>query len=132
MKKIFVCLLIVIVTVTGIVGISYFSGIMNYKKQVSNIQVSSVDLDKIPDGTYIGKCSATMVEAEVKVEVKDHRIINIDLLKHKNGKGRPAEVIPDKVVKAQSLNVDMVTGATSSSKVILKAIENALNEGASK
>ncbi|GAI95081.1 unnamed protein product, partial [marine sediment metagenome] len=32
-----------------------------------------------------------------------------------------------KVVEAQTLQVDAVSGATYSSKVILKAIENALN-----
>jgi uncharacterized protein with FMN-binding domain len=43
-----------------------------------------------------------------------------------NGKGKPAEVIPQKVMDAQSLQVDTISGVTSSSKVILKAIEKAL------
>ena len=49
------------------------------------------------------------------------------MLEHKNGQGTPAEVIPEKVVETQTLEVDIVSGATYSSKVILKAIENALN-----
>jgi uncharacterized protein with FMN-binding domain len=57
----------------------------------------------------------------------NHKIEYIELVKHKNGRGGPAEIIPIKVVEAQSLDVDIVSGATSSSKVILKAIENALN-----
>jgi len=41
-------------------------------------------------------------------------------------KGKPAEAIVDSVVAAQSLQVDIVSGATLSSKCILKAIEVAL------
>ncbi len=59
--------------------------------------------------------------------VKNHQITEIELVKHKSGRGAPAEIIPSKVVEAQTLQVDAVSGATYSSKVILKAIENALN-----
>lgn len=55
----------------------------------------------------------------------------IDLVKHNHGKGASAEIITDKVTEAQSLDVDIVSGATSSSKVILKAIEDALNSAVS-
>jgi uncharacterized protein with FMN-binding domain len=53
-------------------------------------------------------------------------IQNIDLIKHFNGRGEKAEVIIPKVVEAQSLKVDVVSGATASSKAILKAVETAL------
>ena len=52
-----------------------------------------------------------IVAAEVAVTVKDHKIANIVLLSHKNGRGKPAEVIPEKVLKAQSLQVDTISGA---------------------
>lgn len=42
---------------------------------------------------------------------------------------RRAESIPQMVIEAQSLEVNVVSGATYSSKVILKAIENAFIEG---
>jgi uncharacterized protein with FMN-binding domain len=47
-------------------------------------------------------------------------------LKHVNGKGTAAESIPETVVEKQTLQVDSVSGATYSSKVILLAIETAL------
>jgi uncharacterized protein with FMN-binding domain len=47
-------------------------------------------------------------------------------LEHRNGQGEAAEVIPQMVVDAQSLQVDAISGATFSSKVILLAIEDAL------
>ena len=43
--------------------------------------------------------------------------------------GEKAEVIIDKVMAEQSLEVDVVSGATLSSKCILNAIENALAPG---
>lgn len=57
------------------------------------------------------------------VTVKDHKIVDILLLNHKNNKGKIGEVINEKVLMAQSLQVDTVSGTTNSSKVILKAIE---------
>jgi uncharacterized protein with FMN-binding domain len=53
-------------------------------------------------------------------------IKKIEIVRHLNGQGKPAEVIPDRVIEMQSLDVDIISGATYSSKVILKAIENAL------
>ena len=43
--------------------------------------------------------------------------------------GNKAETIVDDVVDKQTLDVDTVSGATVSSKVILKSIENALLKG---
>lgn len=127
MKKVLITILTAVLVISGIIGVRYLTSVNDYKKQVANMNISNIDLSKIPDGTYAGSYGVTFVEAEVKVTVKDHKITGIDIVKHKNGKGAPAEVITDRVVKAQSLDVDTVTGATSSSKVILKSIENALN-----
>ena len=88
-----------------------------------------MDLSNISDGKYTGSCDAVYVGAEVSVTVKDHKITDITLLNHKNERGKPAEVIIENVIKAQSLQVDTISGATNSSKVILKAIENALISG---
>lgn len=67
-----------------------------------------------------------MVAADVSATVRNHKITDIKILRHKNERGQRAEVIPQRVLAAQSLKVDTVSGATNSSKVILKAIENAL------
>lgn len=90
------------------------------------MEMSNLNLANIEDGTYVGSYSMFPVTAEVKVTVQDHLITSIELTKHNHGKGAAAEVIPSKVVEAQSLQVDAVSGATYSSKVIMKAIENAL------
>ncbi len=88
--------------------------------------VNDIDLSSIPDGEYIGDYSAFPVYVKVRVTVKDHKILSIKILEHQNGQGKPAEVIVSRVLDFQSLNVETISGATASSKVILKAIESAL------
>ena len=129
-KKLITLVVLGAIIIAGILaarGIKGFLDLKNYRKQIDDIVISNVDLSKIDDGTYTGEYEVVWVGAEVKVTVKDNKIEGIELVKHKNGKGESAEIITSKVVEAQSLEVDAVTGATSSSKVILKAIENALN-----
>lgn len=94
--------------------------------KLTDTTIPDMDMSNIGDGTYNGSYKVFPVAAEVKVTVQDHRITAIELVKHSNGQGAAAEVIPDRVVETQSLQVDTVSGATYSSKVILKAIENAL------
>lgn len=126
-KKVVLIAVCIIVLVIGFYG----TQLLNYKKTIKEIKIENVDLSTISDGKYTGSCDASYIAAEVSVTVKDHKIIDISLLKHKNERGKPAEVIPGKVVEAQSLKVDTISGATNSSKVILKAIENALETGKS-
>ncbi len=89
--------------------------------------IPDVNLAEISDGDYQGSYSVFPVSVIVKVTVENHKIINIELIEHFNGQGTPAEILLDKVEESQSLQVDIISGATYSSKVILKAIENALS-----
>ncbi|WP_271809032.1 FMN-binding protein [Clostridium beijerinckii] len=125
-KKILLGVVCVVVITSIIVGGKYLISVRNYQKTIKELTINNVDLSKIPDGKYIGSYDVNLISAKVSVTVKDHKIENIDLLEHKTDRGKPAEVIPDMVVKAQSLQVDTISGATNSSKTILKAIENAL------
>lgn len=126
-KQVIILLVLMAVIIGGYFGGRYYFDLRTYRDQVANITITDIDFSKVEDGTYIGSYEIMWVGAEVKVTVNNHKIEGIELLKHKNGRGTPAEIIPSKVVEAQSLEVDVVSGATSSSKVILKAIENAIN-----
>jgi uncharacterized protein with FMN-binding domain len=126
-KKTIIFSMIGVILVIGIVALSlYLKSVKNYKDTVKAMIIQDVDLTNVPDGTYTGECNVDIVYAKVKVTVKDQAITNIDLVEHKNGKGKPAERIVDDIVKEQSVKVDTVSGATNSSKVIMKAVENAL------
>lgn len=95
-------------------------------EELKYLQIEEVDLSTIKDGSYSGEYSALPVSAKVKVTVEGHQITDIELVEHVNGQGSGAEIIPATVVEKQTLQIDTVSGATYSSKVILKAIENAL------
>jgi uncharacterized protein with FMN-binding domain len=114
-----------ILLIGGVYGGKNLADLSTYRRQVAAIEIGTIALDKIPDGNYRGSFDTVWVGAVVDVTVKDHRIVTIDL-QHRHDQGEAAEVIPDRVIAAQSLNVDMVSGATNSCMVILKAVENAL------
>ncbi|WP_278841510.1 FMN-binding protein [Holdemania filiformis] len=95
-------------------------------KKAKNLSIITPNMTEISDGEYIGEYSITPVYVKVNVTVKNHKIINIEILQHDNGLGSPAENITDDIIDTQSLEVDAVSGATVSSNCILKAIENAI------
>jgi uncharacterized protein with FMN-binding domain len=93
----------------------------------SKVEVGSPDLGKAADGAWKGFYDGKLVKVEVEVAIAARRIESIRILRHECGKGKPAERIVDSVVAAQSLQVDVVSGASYSSRCILKAIETAID-----
>lgn len=122
-----IIVVLIIIAVAAAAGFKSFVDKMDSGvEQLKNLQINDVDLSSIPDGTYMGTYETFPIKAQVEVTVKDHKIEAIHILEHKTGKGQGAEAIPSKVIEAQSLEVDVIAGASHSSKIILKAIENAL------
>lgn len=99
-----------------------------YKEAVQAISIKSVDLSNVADGTYTGEYDAVYVYARVSVTVADHELTDVVILEHRTERGAPAEVIVDQMVKEQRTDVDAVSGATNSSKVIEQAVINALTK----
>ncbi len=122
--------LLIVLAVLAILGAIAFGAIFRKidasMKELMELPVAEVDVAEIPDGVYLGSFSSFPVSAEVEVTVSSHVITSIKLLEHKHGRGAAAEVIVEKVKDAQNMEVDLISGATYSSKVILKAIEDAL------
>lgn len=124
-KKIIIILLCTILFV--LIGVSlYLKTLVN---DVNSITVSNLNMANITDGIYEGEYSVTPVYVKVEVSVTEHKITSIKIIEHENGLGGKAEKIVDDVIGRQSLEVDAVSGATVSSKCIIKAIENALQRG---
>ena len=113
-----------------LVFIGVYSGIkiiQSNLERLKDLEIANVDLSKVVDGTYTGSYKVFPIIAEVKVTVKNHQLTAVELLKHQSGQGAPADKILDQIVEAQTLKVDVISGATYSSKIILKAVENSLN-----
>lgn len=123
-KRYIVLIVIVVLVIAGVIAMSVISGNL---EDLVDLPIAAVDLNSIEDGVYTGTYDCFPVGATVDVTVSDHTIVAIDLTRHENGKGGAAEAIPQRVVDAQSLNVDAISGATYSSKVILLAIRDALS-----
>lgn len=124
-KKILIILLCTILF--ALIGASLYSKTL--VNDVNSITVSNLNMANITDGIYVGEYSITPVYVEVEVSVTEHKITNIKIIEHENGLGGKAEKIVDNVISRQSLEVGAVSGATVSSKCIIKAIENALQSG---
>jgi uncharacterized protein with FMN-binding domain len=118
-------ILAVLIVIAGILTFTLYRGM----SQLSNLTLDAVDLTKVSDGTYQGQYDTLPIKVTVEVTVVGHKLTDIKILRHFNGQGKPAEAITGRVIEAQSLAVDTVAGATSSSRVILKAIEVALERG---
>ena len=106
---------------------TYLKSVADYKKAVKETTFSGISISNIPDGIYIGEYDVDFIYAKVKVTVQNRTITGIELLEHKNGRGKPAETIIDRIIEKQRINVDAVSGATNSSIVIKKAVENAIH-----
>lgn len=117
-------LIIVVLIVLVMIGILIKS--QSDLKKLATIEIQDVNLSLIQDGYYEGSYKALPISVEVNVYVKNHEIKDIKILKHINGQGSSAEKITELIIKSQSLEVDAITGATYSSKVIIKAVEDAL------
>jgi uncharacterized protein with FMN-binding domain len=99
------------------------------QKEVLNTKINDIDLSNISDGFYTGGFKGYRWSNTVNVTVVNHKIVNITFVKGQQFRVKEVEdKLIGEVIDNQSLNVDTVTGATISSKAILKAIENAFNK----
>jgi uncharacterized protein with FMN-binding domain len=97
--------------------------------KINKLTVEDVTVHQVKDGTYEGSQDFSPVTASVRVTVSAGRITDIVMLSHGHGPNHGADAIFPRVIVAQSLAVDAVSGSTYSSKVVLKAIETALKKG---
>jgi uncharacterized protein with FMN-binding domain len=99
---------------------------------IKRMDISHVDPAKVPDGEYTGEFPfAQRYLYKVRVTVKTGRIADIEVLE--NGtENEYAEkglgVIP-RILEKQSPDVDAVSGATVTSKALMKCVEKALKKG---
>ena len=124
-KKILIGVL-VLLAAGGVAGYILFQNIEGDMASLETAAIPAIDLSVVEDGVYEGSYKALPISVEVLVTVREHQITEIELAKHINGQGEAAEAVTGSVMEAQSLQVDAVSGATYSSKVILLAIGDAL------
>ena len=91
---------------------------------VARLPVEDVDVSGHADGTYRGSFSYNRFTYVVDTTLRDGRYDAIVIVANRDTeRARRAEAVTDRVIERQSLHVDVVTGATNTSKALLKAIE---------
>ena len=128
MKILLLILAIPIVTVVSF-GIYITWGL----DQSAHLNIGNVNISSLSDGTYIGTNNNGRWSNSLEVDVENHRVKDIRLVKDVTF---PLPEIAEKIFKSvtdnQKVNVDAVSGATVTSKAYLRSIENALMSGAKK
>lgn len=86
---------------------------------------------KYVDGIYEGQGTGKNPGIKVSVTIKDDKIKDITIISSNDNSDyfdEAAAVIPKSIIEAQDTNVNTVSGATLSSKGIIKAVEYALSK----
>ena len=94
------------------------------------MEIAHVTPDDLPEGLYHGEAADGSFTYRVEVAVEDGYISSIQTVKTRESLyARYAEGVFERVMNQQTPNVDTITGATTTSKVLLKAVEAALAGG---
>ena len=128
-KKIVMILIMLFLLLASIFGTAYIDRVGEYKRAVKETTIEEVNISDIPDGVYIGEYDVNFIYAKVEVRVQNGEITDIIILEHRHEHGKAAETVINEIVDEQRIDVDAVSGATNSSIVIKKAVENALKSG---
>lgn len=113
-----------LIAIVGILMIIFNLGMGEIRKLVIN----SVDFSKVADGVYPGTYHKGRWTYDLQVTIKDHQIVEIkntnkrmEMFKDLNSKAAV------EIIKKQSPQIDIVSGATICTRAFQKAVENALN-----
>ena len=121
-----------IVAVLGIAGRIGWSKLSQEHREARSLPLNAVDFRKLNDGKYHGAYAGGMYKwraNECDVTVTDGKVTGIQLVRsneNPNGKSTMHQTLYERVIQAQSLQVDTISGATLTSKAYLQAVENAL------
>lgn len=126
-KKWIIIIVVALIAVIGIIIVlSNVNKYKTYQEKVDAMVFENINFATIPDGAYTGESDTGVIYAKVNVYVENGALVNIELLEHRHERGQAAEAITESMVQEQRTDVDAITSATNSSKVIRKAVENAL------
>jgi uncharacterized protein with FMN-binding domain len=124
--KILLVTLFVLILLTS-VGVYMLNKINQELNVLTTKSIPKIDLMQLKDGTYFGSYDSLVIKVSVEVTIQNHVITDIVILEHQNGQGDDAEIIIDDVILEQSMDIDLISGATYSSRAILLAIGDALS-----
>jgi uncharacterized protein with FMN-binding domain len=122
-----------VVGVLGVAGAVGWSKLSKEHQEAKSLPLKAVDFRKLKDGAYHGAYAGGMYKwraNECDVTVANGKVTAIQLASSKDpgAKNAQCQVLYDRVINAQSLQVDTISGSTLTSKAYLKAVEDALDK----
>jgi len=116
------------VVILSIIGLALIHTKLKEYQRVAELTVTVIDLATINDGIYEGSFAYAGRKIAVKIAVRNDSICKVEILEKDNSSYTTlaAKQIPDLILEKQNNSIDAISGATTSSKAILKAVENAL------
>ncbi len=114
---------VLLLTTALVAALQFFGG----SRAAANLTIHPINPAAVSDGVYPGEARLEGVRIRLEVTVESGAITNLSIVEHENGIGYRAEKpVIEQIIRKQTNVVDVVTGASISSKLIMKAVENAL------
>jgi uncharacterized protein with FMN-binding domain len=95
------------------------------------VPTETIDITSLASGKRSGEFTYGPIRVQLELTIAGGRITAVDILKLNAGPGHSEESgkqIPKRIIEKQDYRVDVVTGATSTSKSIMIATYNALTK----
>ncbi len=137
----------IVISIIGLIALGIGGAIISTgpgRTELQAMRIKTMDFENLRDGVYQGAYHGTkdsFRDAGVEVTVASGAVTQIKVTEGvlSNEKqtteirgGLTINSLFDKVIKSQSLQVDVISGATLTSNAHLKAVENALEQAAKK
>lgn len=134
---------IVILSIVGVIAFGMGGAVVLTapgRNELQNMVIADMDFKKLCDGVYTGTYRGTkdsLRNAAVEVTIASGAVTKIIVTEgalagnkqtNEIRKGLSIDDLFDEVIKSQSLQVDVISGATLTSKAHLKAVENTLEQ----
>jgi uncharacterized protein with FMN-binding domain len=125
----------IFLVVLGVLVLILLIGVLQFNKQYKELLkeveieyalIDTIDMSQIDDGEYSAQFGKIPVSIDLKVVVKDHKIQMVKVLEQSSGPDHEALETIDRIITKQQPKVDIVSGATTSSRVIMIAVYKAL------
>lgn len=117
---------IILLSLTFLFLVFGIIGHINLNK-LRKMPIENSNLSKLSDGVYEGRFIGGGGTYNVKVHLKEEKMVQIESQNDRHSRYEKfARPVLDRIIENQNANVDGITGATTTSKCIMKAVENAL------
>ena len=112
---------IIVVVIVLIIAGGFFA-VTRGLDEMQGLVINNINISELPDGEYTGEFDRYRWSNKVTVTIEDGKVMEV---RPENGQALELE-LSERIITSQSLQVDIDTGATVSSKAFLKAVEEAL------